>query len=69
MSRDDITYLFPLVQGMFTLSLHRLEIGLVNMGLLLFILGVCCSDAGMDFTASILCPEVSKVALRKSLEN
>lgn len=35
------------------------------MGLFLFILGVCFSDAGMDFTASILCPEVSKVASKE----
>lgn len=57
---------FPTGAGNFhSVSLHGLEIGLVNMGLLMFILGVCFSDAVIDFTANVLCPEVSKVASKE----
>lgn len=49
------------------ISLRSLEIGLVSLGLLLFILGVCFSDAGIDFMASIFCSEVSKVAFMEKV--
>lgn len=49
------------------ISLHSLETGLVSLGLLIFILGVCFSDAGIDFVASIFCSEVSKVAFKEKV--
>lgn len=49
------------------ISLRSLETGLVNLGLVIFILGVCFSDAGIDFMATMICSEVSKVAFKEKV--
>lgn len=46
------------------ICLCSLETSLVSLGLIIFILGVCFSDAGIDFMASIYCSEVPKAVFK-----
>lgn len=52
---------------MFAVFLSSLETGVVSLGLIIFILGICFSDAGIDFMASIFCSAVSKVAFKEKV--
>lgn len=47
------------------ISLRSLEIGLVSLGLLIFILDVCFSDAGIDFMEAYFVQKCQRLLLWK----
>jgi len=49
------------------ISLHSLKTGLVRLGLIIFILGVCFSDAGIDFMTNIFCSQMSESAFKEKV--